>query len=89
MSAPCFMSPWASAKAVDWARAAPAAAVTAVMAMADTVATPATRRAALFMVFNVDGDPKKAQGYFKTTGDVVVDPPASSGKTTFTITRTP
>ena len=44
---------------------------------------------ALFIEFNVGGDPKKARGYFKTTGDVVVDPPASSGKTTFAITRTP
>lgn len=41
---------------------------------------------ALFIEFNVDGDPKKAKGYFKTVGDVVIDPPASSGKTSFTIT---
>ncbi|MBS2014450.1 MAG: metallophosphoesterase [Deltaproteobacteria bacterium] len=42
---------------------------------------------ALFIEFNVGGDPKKAEGYFKTVGDVVIDPPASSGKTKFTITR--
>jgi len=44
---------------------------------------------ALFIEFHVGGDPKKAQGYFKTTDDVVVDPPASSGKTSFTIVRSP
>lgn len=41
---------------------------------------------ALFIEFHVDGDPKKAKGYFKTVGDVVIDPPAASGKTFFTIT---
>jgi hypothetical protein len=41
---------------------------------------------ALFIEFNVDGDPKKAKGYFKTAQDVLVDPPASSGKQFFTIT---
>lgn len=41
---------------------------------------------ALFIEFNVDGDPKKAKGYFKTVGNVVIDPPANSGKTFFTIT---
>ncbi len=44
---------------------------------------------ALFITFNVGGDPKMAEGYFKTTADVVIDPPAASGKTTFTITKTP
>lgn len=44
---------------------------------------------ALFITFNVDGNPKKAEGYFKTVGDVVVDPPAGSGKTKFTITKSP
>ena len=42
---------------------------------------------ALFLEFNVGGDAKKAEGYFKTVADVVVDPPAASGKTKFTITR--
>jgi hypothetical protein len=42
---------------------------------------------ALFIEFNVDGDPRKAKGYFKTVGGVIIDPPASSGKTFFTITR--
>lgn len=41
---------------------------------------------ALFIEFHVDGDPRKARGYFKTVADVVIDPPASSGKTAFTIT---
>jgi hypothetical protein len=41
---------------------------------------------ALFIEFNVDGDARKAKGYFKTVADVVIDPPASSGKTSFTIT---
>jgi predicted phosphodiesterase len=44
---------------------------------------------ALFITFNVGGDPNKAQGYFKTVGGVLVDPPPASGKTTFTITRSP
>lgn len=43
---------------------------------------------ALFIEFGVDGDPRKARGYFKTIGNVVIDPPASSGKTSFTITST-
>ncbi len=42
---------------------------------------------ALFIEFHVDGDPTKARGYFKTIGDVVIDPPASSGQTSFTIKR--
>jgi hypothetical protein len=41
---------------------------------------------ALFIEFNVDGDARKAKGYFKTVADVVIDPPPSSGKTSFTIT---
>lgn len=41
---------------------------------------------ALFIDFNVDGDPRKARGYFKTIGGAIVDPPASSGKTSFSIT---
>ncbi len=41
---------------------------------------------ALFVEFHVDGDPRKAKAYFKTVNDVVVDPPASSGKAFFTIT---
>jgi hypothetical protein len=41
---------------------------------------------ALFIEFNVEGDPKKAHGYFKSVGDMVIDPPSSSGKTFFTIT---
>jgi hypothetical protein len=40
---------------------------------------------ALFVDFNVDGDPRKARGYFKTIGGTIVDPPASSGKTSFEI----
>lgn len=44
---------------------------------------------ALFVEFHVDGNPRKARGYFKTVGDVVVDPPASSGRTTFDITLAP
>lgn len=44
---------------------------------------------ALFIEFNVGGDPRKAEGYFKTVGDTVIDPPAASGKTKFTITRSP
>lgn len=44
---------------------------------------------ALFIDFNVDGNPNKARGYFKTTEDRIVDPPASSGRTSFTILRTP
>jgi predicted phosphodiesterase len=43
---------------------------------------------ALFIEFNVDGDPRKARGYFKTVNNVVVDPPASSGRQFFTITST-
>lgn len=43
---------------------------------------------ALFIEFNVDGDPRKARGYFKTVGDEIIDPPASSGLDTFTITST-
>lgn len=43
---------------------------------------------ALFLEFNVDGDARKARGYFKTVADVVIDPPASSGKSFFTITST-
>lgn len=42
---------------------------------------------ALFIEFHVDGDPRKARGYFKTTDGRIVDPPASSGQTSFTITR--
>jgi hypothetical protein len=42
---------------------------------------------ALFIEFYVDGDPAKARAYFKTVGDQIVDPPASSGQTSFTITR--
>jgi predicted phosphodiesterase len=41
---------------------------------------------ALFIEFNVDGDPRKARGYFKTVGNVVIDPPASSGRQFFTVT---
>jgi predicted phosphodiesterase len=41
---------------------------------------------ALFIEFYVDNDPKKATGYFKTVGGTIIDPPASSGKTFFTIT---
>jgi len=41
---------------------------------------------ALFIEFNVDGDPKKAHGYFKNVGGTIVDPPASTGKSFFTIT---
>jgi hypothetical protein len=44
---------------------------------------------ALFIEFNVDGDARKARGYFKTVGGVVIDPPAASGKTSFTITASP
>lgn len=44
---------------------------------------------ALFIEFHVDGDPRKAKGYFKNVGDVVIDPPAKSGKTFFTITASP
>lgn len=44
---------------------------------------------ALFVEFNVDGDPNKARGYFKNVGGTIIDPPASSGKTSFVIQRTP
>jgi hypothetical protein len=43
---------------------------------------------ALFIEFNVDGNPNKARGYFKTIAGTIVDPPASSGKTSFVINRT-
>ena len=43
---------------------------------------------ALFLEINVDGDPRKARGYFKTIGGTIIDPPASSGRTSFTVTRT-
>jgi predicted phosphodiesterase len=43
---------------------------------------------ALFLELNVDGDPRKARGYFKTVGGAVIDPPASSGLTSFVIRRT-
>jgi hypothetical protein len=43
---------------------------------------------ALFIEFNIDGDPNKARGYFKTVSGTIVDPPASSGKTSFVIQRT-
>ena len=33
---------------------------------------------ALFIDFNVDGDPKKARGQFKTIAGTVIDPPAPS-----------
>jgi len=42
---------------------------------------------ALFIEFNIDGDPKKARGYFKTTTNAIVDPPPTSGKKTFSITH--
>jgi hypothetical protein len=41
---------------------------------------------ALFIEFNVDNDPRKAKGYFKSIDNTIVDPPAGSGKTFFTIT---
>jgi predicted phosphodiesterase len=41
---------------------------------------------ALFIEFHVDGDPRKAKGYFKTIGGSIIDPAPSSGKTFFTIT---
>lgn len=41
----------------------------------------------LFIEFNVDGDPRKAHGYFKNIDGVVIDPPASSGLPYFTITN--
>jgi len=41
---------------------------------------------ALFIDFNVDGNPKKARGYFKTVAGAVIDPPPASGKTAFEIT---
>jgi hypothetical protein len=41
---------------------------------------------ALFIEFNVDGDPKKAKGYFKSVGKTIIDPPANTGKAFFTIT---
>ncbi|WP_394840656.1 metallophosphoesterase [Pendulispora brunnea] len=44
---------------------------------------------ALFITFYVDNDPRKARGYFKTVDNVIIDPPPSSGKTSFTITRAP
>lgn len=44
---------------------------------------------ALFIDFNVGGDDKRAEGWFETITGEVIDPPASSGKTRFTITRTP
>lgn len=44
---------------------------------------------ALFIEFNVDGDPNRARGYFKTTDDRIVDPPPSSGRSSFSIFRTP
>jgi hypothetical protein len=43
---------------------------------------------ALFVDFNVDGNPRKARGYFKTTGNTIIDPPASSGLTSFVMTST-
>lgn len=46
----------------------------------------ATNYGALFIEFNVDNDPRKAKGYFKNIGNTIIDPPASSGKTFFTIT---
>ncbi|WP_394840285.1 metallophosphoesterase [Pendulispora rubella] len=51
--------------------------------------TYASSFGALFITFHVDGDPRKARGYFKTVDNVIIDPPASSGKTSFTITRAP
>ncbi len=41
---------------------------------------------ALFIEFNVDGDARRARGYFKNVGGTIVDPPASSGRTYFTVT---
>jgi hypothetical protein len=58
----------------------------AVASMPHFAATYAGDYGALFIEFNVDGDPRKARGYFKNVGGVIVDPPASSGKTSFTIT---
>jgi hypothetical protein len=49
-------------------------------------ASDSTNFGALFLEFNVDGDPKKAKGYFKNIGNTIIDPPAASGKTAFTIT---
>lgn len=57
-----------------------------IAAMPHWATTDASDFGALFIEFNVDGDPKKAKGYFKTVGNTVVDPPANSGKTFFTIT---
>jgi hypothetical protein len=44
---------------------------------------------ALFVTFHDGGDPRRATGYFKTVGGVVIDPPASSGRAVFSITRVP
>lgn len=44
---------------------------------------------ALFVTFNVDGDPNKARGYFKNVGGTIIDPPAASGLTSFVIRRSP
>ena len=49
-------------------------------------ASDATNYGALFIEFNVDNDPRKAKGYFKNIDNTVIDPPAGSGKTFFTIT---
>ncbi len=43
---------------------------------------------ALFIETNVDGNPRKARGYFKTVSGAIIDPPASSGRTSLTINRT-
>lgn len=59
-----------------------------IAAMPHWASTYAANFGALFIEFNVDGDPKKAKGYFKNVDNQVIDPPASSGKTSFTITST-
>jgi predicted phosphodiesterase len=43
---------------------------------------------ALFLELNVDGDARRARGYFKTVGDIVIDPPPSTKRPAFTITST-
>jgi hypothetical protein len=43
---------------------------------------------ALFIEFHVDGNARKARGYFKTVGGTIIDPPASSGLTSFVVNRT-
>ena len=59
---------------------------TTIAAKAHWASTYASDFGALFLEFNVDCDTKMAKCYFKTVGNMVIDPPANIWKAFFTIT---